>query len=75
MPKLNKFVFSIHSNLRLNHLDYLPSNDDIQRTFKGLEDYQIISYIDYYLLTDSFPLIVDIVCEWYHFIFDDCNRQ
>jgi hypothetical protein len=48
MPKLNKFVFSIHSNLYLDDLSHLPSNDDIQRTFKGLEDYQIISYIDYF---------------------------
>jgi hypothetical protein len=39
MSKLNKFVFSIHSNLYLNDLDLLSTNDDIQRTFKGLEDY------------------------------------
>ncbi|CAF4381196.1 unnamed protein product [Rotaria socialis] len=48
MSKLNTFVFSIHSNLCLDDLDYLPSNVDIRRTFKGLEDYQIISYIDYF---------------------------
>ncbi|CAF4429762.1 unnamed protein product [Rotaria sp. Silwood2] len=47
MPKLNKFVFSIHSNLDVDDLTHLPSNEDIQRTFKGLEDYQIISYIHY----------------------------
>jgi hypothetical protein len=29
-------------------LGHLSSNDGIQRTFKGLEDYQIISYIDYF---------------------------
>ncbi|CAF3807041.1 unnamed protein product [Rotaria socialis] len=48
MSKLNTFVFSIHSNLCLDDLDYLPSNVGIRRTFKGLEDYQIISYIDYF---------------------------
>jgi hypothetical protein len=48
MPKLNKFVFSIHSNLDVNDLTDLPSNEDIHRTFKGLEDYQIISYIHYF---------------------------
>ena len=48
MPKLNKFVFSIQSNLRLNDLVHLPTNDDIQRTFKNLEHQQIISYIDYF---------------------------
>ena len=48
MPKLNKFVFSIHSNLYLDDLIHLPSNEDIQRTFKDLEDHQIISYIDYF---------------------------
>ncbi|CAF3150249.1 unnamed protein product [Rotaria sp. Silwood2] len=49
MPKLKNFVFSIHSII--NHLDFsinLPSNQDIQRTFKDLEDYQIVSYIDYF---------------------------
>ncbi|CAF2134225.1 unnamed protein product [Rotaria magnacalcarata] len=34
MSKLNKFVFSIHSNLCLDDLDYLPSNVDTQRTFR-----------------------------------------
>ncbi|CAF4662173.1 unnamed protein product, partial [Rotaria sp. Silwood2] len=48
MPKLNKFVFSIHSNLDVVDSTHLPSNEDIQRTFKGLEDYQIISYIHYF---------------------------
>ena len=49
MPKLNNFVFSIHSII--NDLGYsinLPLNKDIQRTFKGLEDDQVISHIDYF---------------------------
>jgi hypothetical protein len=49
MPKLNQFVFSIHSNINHgNHLLHLPSNDDIQHTFKDLEDYQIVSYLHYF---------------------------
>jgi hypothetical protein len=49
MPKLKNFVFSIHSVI--SDLDFsinLPSNQNIQRTFKDLEDYQIVSYIDYF---------------------------
>ena len=48
MPKLNKFVFSIHSYLDFNDSGHSLSNDGIQRTFKGLEHYRIISYIDYF---------------------------
>jgi hypothetical protein len=47
MPNLNQFAFSIHSFIHLPDSSHLPSNDDIQRTFKSLEDYQIVSYIDY----------------------------
>ncbi|UJR29712.1 hypothetical protein I4U23_017261 [Adineta vaga] len=46
MPRLNKFVFSIHSNI--DHLLHLPSNDDIQHTFKDLQNYQVVSYIHYF---------------------------
>lgn len=48
MSNLNQFVFSIHSLIHIGDSNHLPSNDDIQRTFKALEDYQIISYIDYF---------------------------
>lgn len=47
-PKLKNFAFSIHSIIRYSDSFNLPSNHDIQRTFKGLEDYQIVSYIDYF---------------------------
>ena len=49
MPKLKNFQFSIHSII--DHPAFpinLPSNEDIQRTFEDLEDYQIVSYIDYF---------------------------
>jgi hypothetical protein len=50
LPKLNQFVFSIHSNIEHeNYLLHLPSNDDIQNTYKDLENNQIISYIHYFL--------------------------
>jgi len=48
MPKLNNFVFSILSSLQSVDFIHLPPNKDIQHTFKGLEDYQIVSYIDYF---------------------------
>ena len=48
IPKLNKFVFSIHSSFNLEDLTLLPSNADIQSTFKDLEDFQIVSYIHYF---------------------------
>ncbi|UJR11114.1 hypothetical protein I4U23_015296 [Adineta vaga] len=49
MPRLNKFVFSIHSNvIHSNSLLNIPSNDDIQHTFKDLKDYQVVSYIHYF---------------------------
>jgi hypothetical protein len=49
MPMLKKFVFSIHSIISNfeNSID-LPSNEDIQRTFKDLENHQISSYVDYF---------------------------
>jgi hypothetical protein len=48
MPKLKNFAFSIHSVIKYSDSFNLPSNQDIQRTFKGLEGYQIVSYIDYF---------------------------
>ncbi|UJR24683.1 hypothetical protein I4U23_006056 [Adineta vaga] len=54
MSKLNRFVFSIHSNLIhrfKHHLLKLPSNNDIQDTFKDFKDYQVVSYTDYFRQT------------------------
>jgi hypothetical protein len=49
MTKLNKFVFSIHSVIpHVTDSSHLPSNENIEHTFKDLDDYQIISYIDYF---------------------------
>lgn len=49
MPKLIRLVFSIRSSLfKIYDLTDVPSNDDIQCTFQGLEDYQITSYVDYF---------------------------
>jgi hypothetical protein len=49
MPKLNQFVFSIHSIISdFENSMHLPSNEDIKHTFKDLENYQITSYVDYF---------------------------
>jgi len=48
MTKLNKFRFSIHSSVLLNQQIYLPSNEDIQKTFRNFKNNQIISYVDYF---------------------------
>ncbi|CAF1440394.1 unnamed protein product [Adineta steineri] len=45
MSQLKKFSFSIRSNIYLNNEINLPSNDDIQNTFKDFKDNEIISYV------------------------------
>jgi hypothetical protein len=47
-PRLNKFTFNIISEIRLSNQIDLPSNEDIQRTFK---DNRIISYVNYFSKT------------------------
>ncbi len=42
MPQLNKFVFNIRSTILLPNEIELPSNEDIQNTFKDFKDDQII---------------------------------
>ncbi|CAF0915009.1 unnamed protein product [Adineta steineri] len=59
MSKLNKFTFSIHSSLIIDDLNELPSNENIQCSCKGLEDYQIVSYIH------SFPAEGEGQCHIY----------
>jgi hypothetical protein len=47
MSQLKKFSFAIRSNIYLNNEIHLPSNDDIQNTFKDFKNNEIIiSYID-----------------------------
>ncbi|CAF5041084.1 unnamed protein product, partial [Rotaria sp. Silwood1] len=41
-------MFNIHSNILIDYSISLPSNEDIQRTFEDLKDYQIIAYMDYF---------------------------
>ncbi|CAF4180285.1 unnamed protein product [Rotaria sordida] len=48
MSQLNKFVFNIRSTIHLHNEIELPSNEDIQNTFKDFKDDQIISCIDYF---------------------------
>ena len=48
MSKLKKFVFSIDETLFLEHFDHFPSNEDIECTLKGLEDFHIVFDVDYF---------------------------
>ena len=45
MPRLNIFTFNIRSYSHFYNEINLPSNEDIQKTFK---DKKIISYVDYF---------------------------
>ena len=41
MPQLNKFTFNVHSYSSFYNENNLPSNEDIQKTFKDFKDYLI----------------------------------
>ncbi|CAF1484567.1 unnamed protein product [Rotaria sordida] len=47
MLRLNKFIFFIFSTINLNNQIHLPSNEDIQHTFREFHDNRIISYVHY----------------------------
>ncbi|CAF2989699.1 unnamed protein product, partial [Rotaria sp. Silwood2] len=53
MPRLNKFTFNIRSSVHFDDHINLPSNVDIQKTFKDFKDNQIISCVDYYSKTKT----------------------
>jgi hypothetical protein len=46
--RLTKFTFNIHSSIQPDHQMSLPSNEDIQYTFKDFDNTQIISCVDYF---------------------------
>ncbi|CAF4128342.1 unnamed protein product [Rotaria sp. Silwood2] len=48
MPQLNKFTFNIHSLSSFYNEINLPSNEDIQKTFRDFNDKQIIYWADYF---------------------------
>jgi hypothetical protein len=48
MPRLNQFTFDIRSIMRINKQMILPSNENIQNTFKDFQYTQIICYIDHF---------------------------
>ncbi|CAF0719889.1 unnamed protein product [Rotaria sp. Silwood1] len=48
MPQLNKFHLNICSTILLEDQIYLPSNEDIQHSFKHFSDIQIISCVNYF---------------------------
>ncbi|CAF2108133.1 unnamed protein product [Rotaria magnacalcarata] len=65
MPQLNQFVFNISSTIDLNNEIDLPTNDDIQNTFRDFKNNQITSYINYFAESkkgrcqiNSYPVIM-----------------
>ncbi|CAF3375804.1 unnamed protein product, partial [Rotaria sp. Silwood2] len=48
MPRLNKFTFNIRLINHISNKINLPSNEDIQYTFKDFKDNQVISCIDFF---------------------------
>lgn len=48
LPRLNQFSFNIYSFIYGDKRTYRPSNEDIQRTFKSFNNYQINSSVDYF---------------------------
>ncbi|CAF1558949.1 unnamed protein product [Rotaria sp. Silwood1] len=51
MSQLKKFTFNIYSNICLDNQIDLPSNENIQNTFRNFKFNQIISCVDYFLET------------------------
>ncbi|CAF1126930.1 unnamed protein product [Rotaria sordida] len=49
LPRLNQFQFNIRSTMLLKNQIDLPSNEDIQYTFKDFLNNEIISYVNYFL--------------------------
>jgi hypothetical protein len=48
MTQLKKFTFNIHSTIRLDNQIDLPSNENIQNTFRDFKHNQIVSCVDYF---------------------------
>ena len=48
MPHLNQFLFNIHSIVSFDNQLHLPSNDEIQQSFRNCTDCEVISYVDYF---------------------------
>ncbi|CAF1483931.1 unnamed protein product [Rotaria sordida] len=48
MPELNQFGFSIHSTILLKDQIDLPSNEDIEHSFKDFSNNKIISCVNYF---------------------------
>ncbi|CAF3595393.1 unnamed protein product [Rotaria sp. Silwood1] len=49
LPRLNKFIFNVRLFDPLPNLTHLLSNEEIQHSFTGLEDNQVICYVDYFI--------------------------
>jgi hypothetical protein len=53
MPQLKKFTFNIRSLIRYYNQIDLPSNKDIQYTFRDFKDDHIISCVDYFSASEK----------------------
>jgi hypothetical protein len=49
LPRLNQFRFNISSTMSLKDQINLPSNEDIEHSFKAFPNNQIISCVSYFL--------------------------
>ncbi|CAF3637389.1 unnamed protein product [Rotaria sp. Silwood1] len=54
MTRLKKFTFNIRSIVSLSNQVNLPSNEDIQNTFRNFQNNQIISCVNYFSKADEF---------------------
>ncbi|CAF0795699.1 unnamed protein product [Rotaria sordida] len=53
MSQLNKFSFNIRTIIHLHNQINLPSNQDIQHTFKDFQYNQIVSCVDYFPMAEK----------------------
>ncbi len=53
MPESKKFTFNIPSLIRYYNQIDLPSNKDIQYTFRDFKDDHIISFVDYFSASEE----------------------
>jgi hypothetical protein len=53
MPRLKNFSFNIYSRISLNNQIDLPSNEDIQQTFRNFKQSQVITSVNYFSIEEE----------------------
>ena len=48
MPHLNQFLFNIRSIVLFDDQLHLPSNDEMQQSFRNCTDCDVVCYVDYF---------------------------